>query len=225
MRMSLTFPPTIPSEKINAVSENDIIYSWTLSNISHTKVNLGKWVLAHLFAEFVSASVLEEEKEHEQTTERSSSVDQGGSQTPKSLHSGKPVETGIAQPPLSVVTDRSAFNSTSRAINSPTIYNGPFTAPPTSIQQPDYFSGNHHYDSREFQVAAPPPAALPSSPLTPTSTTFINRLKHLSVKSKGSKPGSDGQSSSSDMEKSSPDLKQDVESRVRNYISFQKVKV
>lgn len=177
-------------------------------------VNLGKWVLAHLFAEFVSASVIEE-KAHEKPAERSSSVEQGGSQTPKLLHTGKPTETNIAQPPLSVVTDRSAFNSTSQPINSPTIYNGPFTAPPTSIQQPDYFSGNHHYDSRESQVAAPPPVALPNSPLTPTSTTFINRLKHLSVKAKGSKPASDVQSSS-EAEKL-PEAKQGVESAVSQH--------
>lgn len=62
---------------------------------------------------------------------------------------------------------------------------GPFTAPPSSNPQSDYFSGAHHTPARrESSVQLPPPAALPTSPTSPTSGNFMNRLKNLSVKAK-----------------------------------------
>jgi WD repeat-containing protein 48 len=64
-------------------------------------------------------------------------------------------------------------------------FNGPFTAPPSSNPQSDYFSGAHHtVVRRESSVQLPPPAALPTSPTSPTSGNFMNRLKNLSVKAK-----------------------------------------
>lgn len=64
-------------------------------------------------------------------------------------------------------------------------FNGPFTAPPSSNPQSDYFSGAHHTPvRRESSVQLPPPAALPTSPTSPTSGNFMNRLKNLSVKAK-----------------------------------------
>lgn len=65
------------------------------------------------------------------------------------------------------------------------INHGPYTAPLSSTTQPDYFSGAHHTPiRRESSVQLPPAAALPTSPLSPTGSTFMNRLKNLSVKAK-----------------------------------------
>lgn len=69
--------------------------------------------------------------------------------------------------------------------SSPQAAQGPFTAPPSSGNQSDYFSGSHHAPARrESSVQIPPAAALPTSPTSPTSNNFMNRLKNLSVKAK-----------------------------------------
>ncbi|KAI8086121.1 WD40-repeat-containing domain protein [Halteromyces radiatus] len=73
--------------------------------------------------------------------------------------------------------------------------NGPLTAPPTTGRSFDYFSKSHQPVQNHSSVQPPPPAALSSSPVSPTNSNFMHRLKNLSVKAKLAKvPNSDDKS-------------------------------
>ncbi|KAF7731707.1 hypothetical protein EC973_008879 [Apophysomyces ossiformis] len=100
-------------------------------------------------------------------------------------------EVGAPSPlklPLTAITtngDKSPFHPSSEAAQSTDMFRGPYTAPPTTSHQFDYFSGTHHLPQRrDSSVQIPPPAALTNGATSPTSSTFINRLKNLSVKAK-----------------------------------------
>ncbi|KAI8393498.1 WD40-repeat-containing domain protein [Radiomyces spectabilis] len=89
--------------------------------------------------------------------------------------------------PLSAITtdtDDSPFYPDAQSPQKNSMFQGPFTAPPTTNHQFDYFSGAHHPVKQDSVVQPPPPAALPTLPTSPTNSTFINRLKNLSVKAK-----------------------------------------
>ncbi|KAG0176969.1 hypothetical protein DFQ29_005417 [Apophysomyces sp. BC1021] len=90
--------------------------------------------------------------------------------------------------PLTAITtngDQSPFHPSSEAAQNNEMFRGPYTAPPTTGHQFDYFSGTHHVPQRrDSSVQIPPPAALTNGSTSPTSSNFINRLKNLSVKAK-----------------------------------------
>jgi WD repeat-containing protein 48 len=169
-------------------------------------VNIGKWVLAHLFDKFIKREIEHQEEglirfgdEH---PDRPDSVKSRTLQTPapaedKSVQDPTtPAVPSISIPPNAVDTDGPKLPLTAVTTNvdqSPYLpsspqaaqFNGPFTAPIASTTQSDYFSGAHHPPvRRESSVQLPPAAALPTSPISPTSSNFMNRLKSLSVKAK-----------------------------------------
>ncbi|KAI7883139.1 WD40 repeat-like protein [Lichtheimia hyalospora FSU 10163] len=158
------------------------------------RINLGKWVLAHLFKEFLAKVIelqhREEEKAHDEKQERKSSsttVIRSADTPPPPDNTKK-----TPKPPLTAITTN-INNNTAFPPNAPmspgsnSISSGPFTAPPTTSPQDDYFSGAHHPTAEPTSpVQPPPPVALSTSPASPTGN-FINRLKHLSVKAKISK--------------------------------------
>ncbi|CAO3678603.1 unnamed protein product [Rhizopus microsporus] len=171
------------------------------------RLNLGKWILANLFAKYVEKEVeyqqngdtrfIDEQTEKPESvkskTQQPLSEQSLAQQRPGPLEQAPsapsmtipPVETEEPKPPLAAMTthaEQSPYVPTSPQAAQ---FAGPFTAPVTSSPQPDYFSGNHHtHLRRESAVQLPPPAALPSSPTSPTASTFMNRLKNLSVKAK-----------------------------------------
>ncbi|KAI9313547.1 WD40-repeat-containing domain protein [Dichotomocladium elegans] len=163
------------------------------------RINIGKWVLAYLFEEFIKKISEDEENGIRHTYEVESQNTASGA-TIRSVDASPPdaakkaAERPMPKPPLTAITtniDSSIFNSASSASpnnNGPSnIFSGPFTAPPTTSPQLDYFSGAHHQASEtEAPLQPPPPAVLSSSPVSPTGN-FINRLKHLSVKARISK--------------------------------------
>lgn len=171
---------------------------------SFNLVNLGKWVLAHLFSEFIAAKMRQQQEK--QKSSSSPSVEERRSkdqvQSSPSNKRERPVakERQIQKPPLTAIsTNIKGFRESPASPSGTTVFNGPFTAPPsTSSQQHDYFSGTHPTaDQASSPVQIPPPAALPASPVSPTgSTNFINRLKNLSVKAKLSKSPSPDEASS-----------------------------
>ncbi|KAI8139501.1 hypothetical protein BJV82DRAFT_626258 [Fennellomyces sp. T-0311] len=180
------------------------------------RINLGKWVLVHLFAGFLEKSVelheKEEQKVHYEGIETPATATPGIHPVetqrlpPKAVHT-KTSDRNLPKPPLTAITtniENSPFHSTSPG--SPTnLFKGPFTAPPTISPQRDYFSGAHHVPNEPHSpVQPPPPAALSNTATSPTSSNFINRLKHLSVKGKMSKSQSrdDHAHDSHDAEKS-----------------------
>lgn len=150
-----------------------------------SQVNVGKWVLVHLFANFIAAI----SKRH------------GPPHASVEIH--RPA--GASQrPPLTSITtqangpyphhdkeDEPPFDASS---TSPNIYNGPFTAPPTTQPQSDYFSGTHHADDDKDQEDGAVMSPSLESPTTPNGN-LINRFKHWSVKSSKSpkSPTSDSQ--------------------------------
>ncbi|CAO3591245.1 unnamed protein product [Absidia cylindrospora] len=87
--------------------------------------------------------------------------------------------------PLTAVTtthpDSSPFH---HASNDDLAQSGPMTAPPTTGRTFDYFSTPHHPVNNHSAVQPPPAAALSSSPVSPSSSNFMHRLKNLSVKAK-----------------------------------------
>ncbi|KAI8639396.1 WD40-repeat-containing domain protein [Parasitella parasitica] len=170
------------------------------------RLNLGKWVLVHLFEKFIEQELKNESEGKasygDDQPDRPESVKSKTVQTPgeeKAIPESVPSVASISIPPplnvsahepkyprLAVTTntgDQSPFLPSSPQA---TQFNGPFTAPPSSNPpQLDYFSGAHHTSiRRESSVQLPPPAALPTSPTSPTGGTFMNRLKSLSVKAK-----------------------------------------
>ncbi|KAI9496618.1 WD40-repeat-containing domain protein [Zychaea mexicana] len=203
------------------------------------RINLGKWVLVHLFAEFLGRAAELHEKEEQKIqyealdTPISQSIrpvetpqqQQQQQQPAKAAATARrsPPDRNIPKPPLTAITtniDSSPFHPNSPGSPSTNLYKGPFTAPPTTNSQHDYFSGahhqttataapagdHHHHQPPHSPVQPPPPAALshtPTSPTSPTSSNFINRLKHLSVKAKISRPSSGDEASHDDGEKSS----------------------
>ncbi|KAI8390199.1 WD40-repeat-containing domain protein [Blakeslea trispora] len=165
------------------------------------RLNLGKWVLAHLFEKFIANEMEQDSIRFELDQPDKSNLLKGKppqtpteSTLPEQVVPSTPVtttyeQTGLEGPklPLTAVTtdtDQSPYLPTSPQAAT---FAGPFTAPPSSQVQPDYFSGMHHGPSmtrRESAVQIPPPAALPNSPTSPTSSNFMNRLKNLSAKAK-----------------------------------------
>ncbi|EIE87749.1 hypothetical protein RO3G_12460 [Rhizopus delemar RA 99-880] len=170
------------------------------------RLNLGKWILAHLFRKYVQKEIEYQEKGEtrflEEKLEKADSLKSRTLQNSSEIPSQRPgsleqtpsapaavlptqAETDGPKLPMAAVTtqtDQSPYVPTSPQA---TQFPGSFTAPPSSSPQPDYFSGNHHAPLRRGSaVQLPPPAALPSSPTSPTSGTFMNRLKNLSVKAK-----------------------------------------
>lgn len=170
-------------------------------------VNLGKWVLVHLFSKFIKKELEHQEAGEirfgDEQPDRPDSVKSRTLQTtqedratpetpavppitiPPPTTTTTTVENDGPKLPLTAVTtniDQSPFLPTSPQAAQ---FAGPFTAPLASTTQPDYFSGAHHSPvRRESSVQLPPAAALPTSPLSPTGSTFMNRLKNLSVKAK-----------------------------------------
>lgn len=166
-------------------------------------------MLAHLFKEFLNKVIelqhREEEKAHEEKQHRKSSttVIRSADTTPPPDNTKK---STTPKPPLTAITTN-INNNSAFPPNSPmspgcnSISSGPFTAPPTTSPQDDYFSGAHHPTAEPTSpVQPPPPVALSTSPASPTGN-FINRLKHLSVKAKISKSpsGEDNDTTSSDV--------------------------
>lgn len=152
-------------------------------------------MLAHLFKEFLNKVIelqhREEEKAHDEKQERKSTttVIRAADTPPPDTHTKK---STTPKPPLTAITTN-INNNPAFPPNSPmspgcnSISSGPFTAPPTTSPQDDYFSGAHHPTAEPTSpVQPPPPVALSTSPASPTGN-FINRLKHLSVKAKISK--------------------------------------
>ncbi|OBZ91909.1 hypothetical protein A0J61_00044 [Choanephora cucurbitarum] len=165
------------------------------------RLNLGKWVLTHLFKKFIM-----EETEHDSVRfeldqpEKSNASKGKPPQTPNEPVATEQVvpstpatttfeQTGTEGPklPLTAITTNTEQSPYLPTSPQAAAFAGPFTAPPSSQSQPDYFSGMHHGPSmtrRESAVQMPPPAALPNSPTSPTSSNFMNKLKNLSVKAK-----------------------------------------
>lgn len=154
----------------------------------HNVVNLGKWVIFHLFERFTKHelkleqsgqqlrfSLCELNKPEQPSTQRPAT-----DKRPTVPNISIPtIPEGPKMPSVALTTDgpQSPF--------APTANSGPYTAPPTTTSSSDYFSASHHMTNRrESTVQAPPTAALPTSPTSPTSSNFINRLKSLSVKAK-----------------------------------------
>lgn len=167
-------------------------------------MNLGKWVLVHLFDRFINKEI--ESGTVRYTDDEPNKTSNGD--TPTAVNKPRPVEAtnesnGISPPPIIIpppmtetlkppslaVTSENASGSPFSPSSNP--LSGPYTAPPTTGgPQPDYFSGSHRRDS---SVQLPPPAAMPTSPTSPTASTssnFMNRLKSLSVKAKLSRTSS-----------------------------------
>lgn len=177
---------------------------------SLSTVNLGKWVIANLFEKFIEQELKNESEGNvrygDDQPNRPESVKSRTVQTPGEEKSvpepAVPAVPSISIPPPAplapnVSMDEPKFPrlavTTNAADQSPFLpsspqaaqFAGPFTAPPSSNPQSDYFSGAHHTPvRRESSVQLPPPAALPTSPTSPTSGNFMNRLKNLSVKAK-----------------------------------------
>ncbi|CAO3698779.1 unnamed protein product [Rhizopus stolonifer] len=166
------------------------------------RLNLGKWVLANLFKKYIQSEIEHQEngntryiEEHPEKPDllknkTVQSPPETPQQRPGTLEQTTPsmptqTETEGPKLPLAAVTtntDQSPYIPTSPQA---TQFPGSMTAPPTSSPQPDYFSGNHHPPQRrESAVQLPPPAALPTTPASPTASNFMNRLKNLSVKAK-----------------------------------------
>ncbi|CAO3645376.1 unnamed protein product [Mucor hiemalis] len=171
------------------------------------RLNIGKWVLAHLFDKFI-----QKELEHQEAGEirfgdeqpdRPDSVKSRTLQTPQETTPDTPAAAvvpptpSITIPPPTPVAPTENEGGPRLPLTAVTTHveqspyspqapnNGPYTAPLSSTTQPDYFSGAHHTPiRRESSVQLPPAAALPTSPLSPTGSTFMNRLKNLSVKAK-----------------------------------------
>ncbi|KAL0135275.1 WD domain-containing protein [Mucor lusitanicus] len=174
------------------------------------RLNLGKWVIANLFEKFIEQELKNESEGNvrygDDQPNRPESVKSRTVQTPGEEKSvpepAVPAVPSISIPPPAplapnVSMDEPKFPrlavTTNAADQSPFLpsspqaaqFAGPFTAPPSSNPQSDYFSGAHHTPvRRESSVQLPPPAALPTSPTSPTSGNFMNRLKNLSVKAK-----------------------------------------
>ncbi|CEP07720.1 hypothetical protein [Parasitella parasitica] len=170
------------------------------------RLNLGKWVLIHLFEKFIEQELKNESEGKvrygDDRPNRPDSVKSKAVQTPgeekaipepvssaPSLSIPRPVNVNVIEPKfpgLAVTTDTGDQSPFLPSSPQAAQFNGPFTAPPSSNPpQLDYFSGAHHTPARrESSVQLPPPAALPTSPTSPTSGTFMNRLKSLSVKAK-----------------------------------------
>ncbi|ORY94461.1 WD40-repeat-containing domain protein [Syncephalastrum racemosum] len=136
------------------------------------RLNVGKWVLVHLFANFIAA------------------ISKRHGLTHVSSEAARP-PTSAQRPPLTSITTQAngpyphqekvepPFDASSP---SPNIYNGPFTAPPTTQPQPDYFSGAHHMEDDKSQEDGAAMSPTLESPTTPNGN-LINRFKHWSVKS------------------------------------------
>ncbi|KAI9473666.1 MAG: WD40-repeat-containing domain protein [Benjaminiella poitrasii] len=171
------------------------------------RLNLGKWVLAHLFNNFINQELENKEEGivrygNNQTGKpnsiKSHVVQTSGEEraTPEQTPAVPSISIPILQvdtnepkmPDSAVTTNVDQTSCLLPSSQTSTQLNGPYTAPPSSNSQSDYFSGSHHIPTRrESSVQLPPPAALPTSPISPsspTSSTFMNRLKNLSVKTK-----------------------------------------
>ncbi|KAI7865903.1 WD40-repeat-containing domain protein [Spinellus fusiger] len=174
------------------------------------RINLGKWVLVHLFEHFITAEVENQKngrvgyQEHKEadtssthiktplppplrdgiqqststtTTTTTAATLQGGEDA---VDTPEPVET-LKLPLAAITTD---FNSNYYRSLSPKAhdFHGPFTAPPSIGVSTDYFSGMHH-GSRDSSVQLPAPVVL-NNPISPVNSSFLHRLKSLSVKPK-----------------------------------------
>ncbi|KAI8875796.1 WD40 repeat-like protein [Backusella circina FSU 941] len=159
------------------------------------RLNLGKWVIFHLFDKFTQHELKLEQGGGEprfslnELNKPESTKSKDDHQPQRPLTEKRPtvpnisipvIPEGPKMPSVALTTDgpQSPF--------APTSPTGPYTAPPTTTASSvDYFSGSHHMTNRrESTVQAPPTAALPTSPTSPTSSNFMNRLKSLSVKAK-----------------------------------------
>ena len=177
-------------------------------------------MLAHLFSEFLGKAAELHEKEEQRYEALDTPLSQGihsveppppqQNQQPRSpLKAVQPKSpdrnNNVPKPPLSAITtniDSSPFHPTSPgspSSNNNNLFKGPFTAPPATSPQQDYFSGAHHVSNNSnindpppphSPVQPPPPVALSNTPTSPTSSNFLNKLKHLSVKAKISKSSS-----------------------------------
>ncbi|GAN06004.1 WD domain-containing protein [Mucor ambiguus] len=174
------------------------------------RLNLGKWVIANLFEKFIEQELQNESEGNvrygDDQPDRPESVKSRTVQTPGEEKSAPepavPSVPAISIPPPAPLVPNMSMDepkfprlavTNNAADQSPFLpsspqaaqFAGPFTAPPSSNPQSDYFSGAHHTPvRRESSVQLPPPAALPTSPTSPTSGNFMNRLKSLSVKAK-----------------------------------------
>ncbi|KAI7898188.1 WD40-repeat-containing domain protein [Cokeromyces recurvatus] len=189
------------------------------------RLNLGKWVLVHLFKNFINKELESQEEgniryRNNQQTDKPDSlknqVVQMSNEERATLEQAPSVPS-IRIPTLQLDTNKPKLPDSALTTNinqSPylpsqqaTQPNGPFTAPPSSNAQSDYFSNSHHIPThRESSIQVPPPATLPTSPISPTSPTlatsnnFMNRLKNLSVKTKLSRvPTNEDKSSINDV--------------------------
>ncbi|KAI8078256.1 WD40-repeat-containing domain protein [Gilbertella persicaria] len=164
------------------------------------RLNIGKWVLANLFHQFVAKEIeqgeirfeLDQPEKPESVKSKSGQAHEGMPEQAPATPAATPIppltnEAEGPKLPLTAVTTHTDQSPYVPSSPQTATLNGPFTAPPSSSVQPDYFSGMHHPPTvarRESSVQIPPPAALPTSPTSPTSSNFMNKLKNLSVKAK-----------------------------------------
>lgn len=165
-------------------------------------VNLGKWVLAHLFNRFVKKEMENEKDGHvrfgddqsdkpDSLKSRTTPFEGTPEQAPvNNIPPPPPIDTEGPKVPLAAITTNPDVESPFAPPPASVPINGPFTAPPSSTSQSDYFSGNHHGQSQQQHQATPsiqipPQAALPLSPTSPsTSSGFMNRIKNPFSKNK-----------------------------------------
>ncbi|CAG8457094.1 773_t:CDS:10 [Funneliformis caledonium] len=133
------------------------------------RINLGKWVLRYLFANFTQAEIQTYEAIQQQRSLMQQQRQQPGSEH-RSLFSTQ-INVNIPPQAATSTTCTSPTASSHNLANSnanppmpqsPTtplaaFTTGPFTAPATtSSQQPDYFSGPHHLNSSATSPTTPP---------------------------------------------------------------------
>ncbi|KAI8882025.1 WD40 repeat-like protein [Backusella circina FSU 941] len=170
------------------------------------RVNLGKWVLVHLFNNFIKKEIesdtvrytddepskINSDNNPTNNNNKPRPVDEKSTEShngfiPQYITIPPAMNADNPKPPSLAVTSENANNNNPflPSSNQPNNQlNGPYTAPPTTGgSQPDYFSGSHH-NRRDSSVQLPPPAAMPVSPTASTSSNFMHRLKSLSVKAK-----------------------------------------
>lgn len=183
-------------------------------------VNLGKWVLTHLFDRFVKKELEYEKEGHirfggDDSSNKADSLKSRSVQTPYEERGTPeqvvppvappsnttnninnippPIDTEGPKIPLAAVTANTDVESPFAPHHPPQAsvpLNGPFTAPPASSSQSDYFSGNHHGGQQQTvpSIQIPPQVALPTSPTSPTgastSSSFMNRIKNPFSKTK-----------------------------------------
>ncbi|KAI8974896.1 WD40-repeat-containing domain protein [Pilobolus umbonatus] len=185
------------------------------------RLNVGKWVLSNLFKHFVDKELEDENNgETRLSDDHASKAESIKIRTEERPALEKMTPSIVTVPKILTETLKMPSTAvTTNAEQSPYLpsspqaaqFNQPFPTAPVTTMQMDYFSTTHHLPSSqpESTVQPPLPVALPLSPLSPSSGTFMNRLKTLSSKAKSTRiPSLEDKLDTGDQEKQVPEPSQ-----------------